>query len=92
MKNIGTIRKIVKEQLKVHEAKMGDRISNNLQNKNGRPDKISKEMTKLTKSFDFTKDQLEGEINNIKENFKHLETSTEGIKDNLQDPNDVFSE
>ena len=32
-------------------------------------------MTQLTKSFEFTQDQLEGEINNIKENVKHLETS-----------------
>ena len=71
---------------------MGDRISNNLQNTNGRLDKIPKEMTKLAKSLDFTKDQLEGEINNIKENLKHLETSIEGIKDDLLDPNDVFSE
>ena len=73
---------------------MGDRIceSNNLQNTLGRLDKIPKEITKLTKSLDFTKDQLEGEINNIKENLKHLETSIEGIKDDLLDPNDVFSE
>ena len=73
---------------------MGDRIckSNNLQNTLGRLDKIPKEITKLTESLDFTKDQLEGEINNIKENLKHLETSTEGIKDDLLDPNDVFSE
>ena len=80
--------------MKVHEAKMGDRIceSNNLQNTLGRLDKIPKEITKLTKSLDFTKDQLEGEINNIKENLKHLETSIEGIKDDLLDPNDVFSE
>ena len=73
---------------------MGDRIckSNNLQNTLGRLDKIPKEITKLTKSLDFTKDQLEREINNIKENLKHLETSIEGIKDDLLDPNDVFSE
>ena len=29
-------------------------------------------MTELTKSFKFTQDQLEGEINNIKESIKKL--------------------
>ena len=33
----------------------------------------------------------EGEINNITENIKHLETSIKGIKDNILDPNDVSS-
>ena len=38
---------------------MSEMISNNLQNANGRLDKISKQMTELTKSLDFTQDQLE---------------------------------
>ena len=70
---------------------MSEMISNNLQNANGRLDKISKQMTELTKSLDFTQDQLEWEINNIKENIKHLRTSTKGIQDDLLDPNDVSS-
>ena len=64
-------------------------ISNNLQNASDCLDKISKEMTELTKSFELTQYQLEGEINNIKENTKHLETSIKGIEDGLLDPNDV---
>ena len=68
---------------------MSERISNNLQNTNDRLDKISKEMTELTKSFEFTQDQLEGEINNIKENIKHLEKSIKRIEDDLLDPNDI---
>ena len=72
-----------------HETKMSERISNNLQNTNDRLDKISKEMTELTKSFEFTQDQLEGEINNIKENIKHLEKSIKRIEDDLLDTNDV---
>ena len=64
-------------------------ISNNLQNTNERLGKISKEMIELTKSLEFTQDQSEGEINNIKEKIKHLETSIKGIKDDLLDPNDV---
>ena len=64
---------------------------NNLQNTNDRLDKISKEMNKLTKSLEFTQDQLEGEINNIKENIKHLGTSIKGIEDDILDPNDVSS-
>ena len=40
-------------------------------------------MIELTKSIEFTQDQLEGEINNIKENIKHLETSVRGIEDDL---------
>ena len=76
----------------LNETKMSEMISNNLQNTNDRLDKISKEMNELTKSLEFTQDQLEGEINNIKENIKHLETSIKGIKDDLLDPNDVSSE
>ena len=72
-----------------HETKMSERISNNLQNTNDRLDRISKEMTELTKSFEFTQDQLEGEINNIKENIKHLEKSIKRIEDDLLDTNDV---
>ena len=48
-------------------------------------------MTELTKSLEFTQDQLQGEINNIKENIKHLETSIEGIEDDLFNPNEVSS-
>ena len=62
-------------------------ISNNLQNTNDCLDKISKEMTELTKCLEFTQDQLEGEINNIKENIKHRETHIKGIKDDLLDAN-----
>ena len=69
---IDTITKIVKEEFKKHGTKMIEMISNNLQNTNERLDKISKEMTELTKSFKFTQDQLEGEINNIKESIKKL--------------------
>ena len=43
--------------------------SNNLQNLNDRLDKVCKEMTELTQSLEFIQDQLEGEINNIKENL-----------------------
>ena len=66
---IDTITSIVKEDFKEHETKMSDMISNYLQNTNDRPDKISKEMTELTKSLEFTQNQLEGEISNIKENI-----------------------
>ena len=42
-----------------------------MQNANDRLDIISKEKTELTKSLDFTQDQLEEEINNVKEKFGH---------------------
>ena len=88
---IDTNGKIVKEEFKEHETKMSETISKNLQNANLRLDKISKEMTELTKSSEFTQDQLEGEINNIKENIKHLETSIKKTEDDLLDPNDISS-
>ena len=88
---IDTIRQIAKEEFKEHETKMSEIISNNLQNTNDRLDKISKEMTELTKSLEFTQNQLEGEINNTTENIKHLETSIKGIKDDFLDPNDASS-
>ena len=88
---IDTIRKIVKEEFQEHETKMSEMISNDLQNTNDHLDKIFKEMIQLTKSLEFTHDQLEGEINDIKENIEHLETIIEGIEDGLLDPNDVSS-
>ena len=70
-------------------------VSNNLQNTNYRLVKTSKEMTEITKSLEFTqdktKDQLEGEITNIKENIKTLETGIEGVEDDLLNPDDAFS-
>ena len=75
-----TIRKIVREEFKEHETKMSEMISNNLQYTNDRLHKISKEMTELTKSLEFNQDQLEGEINDTKENIKLLETSIKGIQ------------
>ena len=88
---IDTNRKIVQEEFKEHESKISEMISHNLQNTNDCLDKISKEMNELTKSLEFTQDQLEGEINSIKESIRHLETSIKGIEDDLLDPNDVSS-
>ena len=62
-----------------------------MQNTNDRLHKISKESIELTKSLEFTQVQLEGEIKNIKENIKNLETSFKGIEDDLLDPNDISS-
>lgn len=64
-------------------------ISNNLKNTDQRLHKIYKEIAKLTKSLEFTQGQLEGEIKNIIENIKHLETSVKGIEDRLLHPNDI---
>ena len=44
-------------------------------------------MNEPNKSLEFTQDQLEGEIHNIKENIKHVETSIKGIEDDLLDTN-----
>ena len=88
---IDTIRKIVKEEFKEHETKISTMISNNLQNRNDCLHKMSKEMPELTKSLEFTQDQLTGEMNNIRENIKSLETSIKEIKDYLLDLNGVSS-
>ena len=88
---IVTIRKLQTKSLRNMKPKRREVISNNLKNTNDRLDKISKEMNELTKSIGFTQDQLEGEINNIKENIKHLEKSIKGIKENLLDPNNISS-
>ena len=48
-------------------------------------------MNEPNKSLEFTQDQLEGEIHNIKENIKRVETSFKGIEDDLLDPNNVSS-
>ena len=68
---------------------MSEMISKNFQNTNDRLDKISKEMTKLTKSREFTQDRLKGEINDIKKNIKNLDATIKGIEDDLLNPYDV---
>ena len=75
MKTVDTVRKRVREEFKEHGTKMSEMISNNLQSTNDCLHKIFKEITKPTKSLEFTEDQLEGETNNLKENVKHLEAN-----------------
>ena len=66
------LEKKVKEEFKEHETRVSEKISNNLHNTSDGLDKISKEMTEQSKILEFTQDQSEVEINNIKENIKHL--------------------
>ena len=58
-------RKIAKEEFKEDKTKMCEMTSKIFQNINDRLDEISKKMTELTRSLEFTEEELEGEINNI---------------------------
>ena len=56
------IRKIVKEEIKNHEEEVGEIIKAQLENTNNRLDRISQEVVDITKSLEFTQEQLDEEL------------------------------
>ena len=71
--NTETIRKVVKEELAVHEIVMKEIISANIKNTNDRLDNILKEILDLKESLEFTQDQMKDDISKIKKEVKKLE-------------------
>ena len=71
--NTETIRKIVKEELAVHEIVMKEIISANIKNTNDRLDNILKEILDLKESLEFTQDQMKDDISKIKKEVKKLD-------------------
>ena len=71
--NTGTIRKVVKEELAVHEIVMKEIISANIKNTNDRLDNILKEILDLKESLEFTQDQMKDDISKIKKEVKKLD-------------------
>ena len=71
--NTETIRKVVKEELAVHEIVMKEIISANIKNTNDRLDNMLKEILDLKESLEFTQDQMKDDISKIKKEVKKLD-------------------
>ena len=71
--NTETIRKVVKEELAVHEIVMKEIISANIKNTNDPLDNILKEILDLKESLEFTQDQMKDDISKIKKEVKKLD-------------------
>ena len=80
------IRKIVKEEIKNHEEKVGEIIKAQLENTNNRRDRISQDVVDMTKSLEFTQEQLVEELAKLKNDVGKIQTDMKYIEDNLLDP------
>ena len=84
------IREIVKEEIKNHEEKVGKIIKVQLENTNHRLDRISQEVVDITKSLEFTQEQLDEESAKLKNDVRKIQTDMKYIEDDLLDPEYVM--
>ena len=63
---IQIIRKIVREELEDHQEKVGEIIKSQLANTNERLDQISQEVVEVTKSLEFSQEELHDGLANVK--------------------------
>ena len=94
-----TIRKIVREELEDHQEKVSEIIKSEkvseiikseLTNTNERLDKISQEVVEITKSLEFTQEELHDGFANVKNDIKKVQTDLREIEDDLLDPTFVM--
>ena len=85
-----TIRKIVREELEDHQEKVSEIIKSQLTNTNERLDKISQEVVEITKSLEFTQEELHDGLANVKNDIKKVQTDLREIEDDLLDPTFVM--
>ena len=85
-----TIRKIVREELEDHQKKVSEIIKSQLTNTNERLDKISQEVVEITKSLEFTQEELHDSLANVKNDIKKVQTDQREIEDHLLDPTFVM--
>ena len=85
-----TIRKTVREELKDHQEKVSEIIKSQLTNINERLDKISQEVVEITKSLEFTQEELHDGLANVKNDIKKVQTDLREIEDDLLDPTFVM--
>ena len=69
-----TIRKTVREELKDHQEKVSEIIKSQLTNINERLDKISQEVVEITKSLEFTQEEIHDGLVNVKNDTKKVQT------------------
>ena len=74
-----TIRKIVREELEDHQEKVSEIIKSQLTNTNERLDKISQEVVEITKSLEFTQEELYDGLANVKNDIEKVQTDLRGI-------------
>ena len=73
------IRKIVKEEIEKHEEKIGDIINTQLENTTDRLERISQEVVRITKSLEFTQEQLDEELAKLKKDVGKNQTDINDI-------------
>ena len=84
------IRKIVKEEIENHEENVGEIIKVQLENTNNRLDSISQEVVDITKSLEFTQEQLDEELSKRKNDVGKIQTDIKDIEHDLLDPEYVM--
>ena len=80
-----TIRTIVKDELAAHEAAIKELINSNMKPTNERLEKLSTEMTLLTKILEHTQDQLDEELKTIKTFIKNLDIAVKEIEQKIEE-------
>ena len=80
-----TIRAIVKDELAAHEAAIKELINSNMKPTNERLEKLSTEMTLLTKILEHTQDQLDEELKTIKTFIKNLDIAVKEIEQKIEE-------
>ena len=84
------IRKIVKEEIKNYEEKVGEIIKAQLENTKNRLDRILQEVADITKSLEFMQEQLDEELAKLKNDVGKIQTDMKYIEDDLSEPEYVM--
>ena len=84
------IRKIVKEEIKNHEEKVDEIIKAQLENMNNWLDRISQEVVDITKSLEFTQEQLDEGLAKLKNDVGKIQTDMKYIENDLLGPKYVM--
>ena len=79
------IRKIVKEEIENREEKIDEIIKAQLENKYNRLDRISQKVVEISKSLEFTQEQLDEELAKLKNDVGKIQTNIKDIENNLLD-------
>ena len=77
------------EEQQAHEAALQKTVSSNLKVANERLEKLSGEVSNITKSLEFTQKQLENETKVIKKDIKTLQKHLNEVKKDLLDPENI---
>ena len=84
------IRKIVKEEIENHEENVGEIIKSQLENMNNRLGRTSQEVVNITKSLEFTQEQLVKELTKLKYGVGKIQTDVKDIEYDVLDPEYVM--